>query len=289
MSFALLVVFVASCTSITQNENKTTDSITELKYTLIKNFDDKILVCGPPVESSDYKEQLLKKFDDIAKSEEFNFILNHKDLADTGNWSNDEKLIIINEHERLSAIRLEPFGDKYKFNLISKITKGEVFSYEGLITKDGKIEITKKQEYLEGCPICLSGETLISTPKGQIKIKNLQKGMDVWTVDRFGNRQPTIILETARTIVPENHQMVHLVLKDGRELYSSSPHPTADGRKIGDLRKGDKLDGSEILVSELVDYLEGFTYDILPSGDAGAYWANGILLGSTLKQINKME
>ncbi len=28
---------------------------------------------------------------------------------------------------------------------------------------------------------------------------------------------------------------------------------------------------------------DDYTYDILPSGSTGAYWANGILLGSTLR------
>lgn len=37
------------------------------------------------------------------------------------------------------------------------------------------------------------------------------------------------------------------------------------------------------MVTELVSYSNGYTYDVLPSGDTGLYWANGILIGSTLR------
>jgi hypothetical protein len=35
---------------------------------------------------------------------------------------------------------------------------------------------------------------------------------------------------------------------------------------------------------ELVPYAGDRTYDLLPAGPTGAYWANGILLSSTLAQ-----
>jgi hypothetical protein len=40
-----------------------------------------------------------------------------------------------------------------------------------------------------GCPICLSGDTVIDTPKGQVNVKKLVLGMVVWTVDESGNRR----------------------------------------------------------------------------------------------------
>jgi hypothetical protein len=77
--------------------------------------------------------------------------------------------------------------------------------------------------------------------------------------------------------------MVHLILKDGRELYASPGHPTTDGRKLGQLKVGDSLDGSVVMVAQLVPYNQSHTYDLLPAGDTGFYWANGILIASTLK------
>ena len=76
---------------------------------------------------------------------------------------------------------------------------------------------------------------------------------------------------------------MHVKLQDGREIFVSPSHPTADGRFIGDLRKGDILDNSEIKFIEGVPYSQGFTYDILPADETGLYWANGILIKSTLK------
>jgi hypothetical protein len=71
-------------------------------------------------------------------------------------------------------------------------------------------------------------------------------------------------------------------LNDGRELYVSGNHPTADGRTMGQLFMGDRLDGSEIDLIEYVPYNGQVTYDILPSSETSFYWANGILVKSTL-------
>ena len=76
--------------------------------------------------------------------------------------------------------------------------------------------------------------------------------------------------------------MVHLVLADGRELLVSPGHRTADGRAVGALELGDPLDGSTITRWELVPYAGDRTYDLLPAGVTGHYWANGIALSSTL-------
>ena len=77
--------------------------------------------------------------------------------------------------------------------------------------------------------------------------------------------------------------MVRLIFDDGRELFASPGHPTADGRSVGNLAPGDLYDGASIVSAERVLYGEEATYDILPSGETGFYWANGVLLGSTLR------
>ena len=40
---------------------------------------------------------------------------------------------------------------------------------------------------------------------------------------------------------------------------------------------------SIITTAEKTTYGKSYTYDILPVGASGLYWANGILIGSTLK------
>jgi hypothetical protein len=82
---------------------------------------------------------------------------------------------------------------------------------------------------------------------------------------------------------PTTHQMTRLRLDDGREVFASPGHPTADGRTLAQLQPGDALDGARVLSAKRIRYTDGYTYDILPSGSTGAYWANGILLGSTLR------
>lgn len=132
-------------------------------------------------------------------------------------------------------------------------------------------------------PICLSGETLIATPNGDILVKNMKGGEVVWSVNARGERVAVPVLIASHTNVPVDHHVVHLVLADGRELFVSPGHPVADGRTLGTLQKGDTLDGSIVIIAELVQYAETYTYDILPEGDTQMYFANGILLQSTLK------
>ena len=58
-----------------------------------------------------------------------------------------------------------------------------------------------------------------------------------------------------------------------------------DGRSLGTLAVGDGLDGARVIGADLEPAEEECTYDILPAGETGGYWANGILLKSTLFEI----
>ncbi len=131
-------------------------------------------------------------------------------------------------------------------------------------------------------PVCLSAGTLISTPNGLVAVENLKVDDPVWTVDAGGARVASVILKTSRVAVPAGHTLIHVTLSDGRELWASPGHPTADGRRIGDLVQGDTLDGATIVGLESVSSNQPATYDLLPAGATGEYWANGILIGSTL-------
>lgn len=137
--------------------------------------------------------------------------------------------------------------------------------------------------YIRACPICLAKNTLIDTPLGIVRVQDLQTGAPIWTVDLFGKRVSGIVINTSKTHAPPNHRMVELVLADGRSLLVSPRHPTIDGRVVGDLSPGDLYDGAIVTSANRVAYNDEFTYDILPSGDTGFYFANGILLGSTLR------
>lgn len=166
------------------------------------------------------------------------------------------------------------------------------YACEGISEKLVSINFSKQtitfdrivgEEPLGGCPICLAGNTRIDTPAGPVLVTDLQIGMPVWTIDKSGQRISGVIIKTSKVSVPPTHQMVHLVLNDGRELFVSPGHPTIDGRVVGVLASGDLYDGVSVISVERVSYSESATYDILPSGDTGFYWANGILIGSTLR------
>ena len=134
---------------------------------------------------------------------------------------------------------------------------------------------------------CLPSWTLISTLGGNIPVTDLRPGMYVFTPDVKCNRLVMQIELVSKVMVPGDHQVCHLILDDGRELYVSAEHPTADNREIGGLNPGDILDGATLVSIEKVLYEAGYTYDLLPSGETGHYWANGVLLGSTLSSNSK--
>jgi len=139
--------------------------------------------------------------------------------------------------------------------------------------------------YNRPCPICLAEGARIDTPAGAVAVQDLKNGMLVWTTDIFGKRVALPILETSRTPVPATHYVVHVILSDGRELFVSPGHPTGDGRFIRELSVGDMLDGGRVIFVQSILYKNAYTYDLLTFGPTGNYFANGILIGSTLFQF----
>jgi hypothetical protein len=132
-------------------------------------------------------------------------------------------------------------------------------------------------------PICLSGDTRISTLVGDILAKNMKEGMSVWTTDASGKKVSGTVLLAGKTRAPATHKVMHIKLSDGRELLVSPGHKIADGRTAGQIILGDTIDNATVILANLVPYTQEYTYDILPSGETGMYYANGILLQSTLK------
>lgn len=133
------------------------------------------------------------------------------------------------------------------------------------------------------CPICLASNTLISTPKGEVSVKEIAVGTDIWSVNKRGERIISTVKQVSHMDAPKSHQVIHLVLSDKREVWLSPNHPMTNGLPVKNLRIGDTYDGARVLIADLVSYWDKETYDLLPSGDTGAYFANGILFGSTLR------
>jgi hypothetical protein len=84
--------------------------------------------------------------------------------------------------------------------------------------------------------------------------------------------------------VPAGHEVVHLALADGRTLVASPGHPLADGRLLGTLRAGDRVDDAVVTAVDRILYDGAETFDLLASGPTGSYAIDGIWLDSTLRR-----
>src|SRR6202163_4451321 len=134
---------------------------------------------------------------------------------------------------------------------------------------------------MRGMRICLAATDRIATPAGAVLITEVRPGMTVWTRDASGRRVAAPVLAVTHTQASADQRMLRLTLSDGRVVQASPGHPTVTGRRVGDLAQGDLLDGSPVSTIEELPYADA-TWDLLPAGPTGAYWANDVLLGSTL-------
>jgi hypothetical protein len=261
-------------------------SLPQLEYRLFFNFPD-VFWCDPdyyPVAREGQEQQnAIDQFPTIKSNQtEFSAILEHLKLQNKSVFTDSEKLLIYKEYKELTyAVQMTDLNGSYDFNL--RVGKGQRERIEGNIETTGEIKITKREASVNTCPICLAKGTLIDTPIGQIPVERLTRGMSVWTVDDSGNRIATQIIETSATPVPLFFQFIRIELSDGRSVSASPGHPTAEGKTVADYKVRDTLDKAQVVSSDYTAYESGMTYDILPAGSTGLYWANVILLRSTLK------
>jgi len=262
-----------------------TYSQAQLKYLLLDHYtESRFFFCDPdyyPVGHGDELEKAIAIFPVIRNStEEFEAIVGRTGLQPP--YSDESKLIIYREYKKLNAIPLSPVPtDSYSFSLQIQTDDGGR-RMTGTIRTNGCILEEESVPVFLTCPVCLAGGTFIDTPDGPVAVEELEEGMPVWTGDPDGLRKVAPVLRTAKTPVSPLHAIIHLRLADGREISASPGHPTQDNRTLGMLHAGDELDGAVVTGADSIMYGGGCTYDILPAGDTGSYWANGILLKSTL-------
>jgi hypothetical protein len=284
-----LAVFAVACGSATPAPVAGAPlTITQLKFAVIDSVGVPVF-CDPDfyplAREGGEQASAIAQFPAIqANTELYSAILAHEHLSDT-NVNDQGKLVIYRAYKNLNALTLTKSGDSYAFSMRIRSTNGTA-SYlmvNGTVLVDGVVTVSSRTPTgAPNCPICLAAATLISTPSGAVRVTDIKAGMLVWTADADGARIAGPVLEVGSTQVPAGHQMVHLVLADGRELLASPGHRAADGRPLGLLARGDSLDGSTIATWELVPYAGDRTYDLLPAGPTGTYWADGIQLASTL-------
>jgi hypothetical protein len=130
--------------------------------------------------------------------------------------------------------------------------------------------------------ICASPDTPIATPSGSRAIASLRVGDLVYSVNH--RRFAIVPIREVNRVPVSHHFVMRVQLASGSVLEISARHPTADGRTFGELRAGERLDGVRIVSAHLEAYKHSATYDILPDSDTGAYFAGGVLIGSTLQR-----
>jgi hypothetical protein len=281
---AVLGILLGGCKSQSTTTTAVVKSAYQLEYRLFSNFPN-LFWCDPdsyPV-ARDEQPQAIALFTTIrADQAEFSAILEFLRLTNKTDYTDGDKLLIYKEHKKLNyAAQLTAADGAYNFNL--RVDRGQGERIEGIIKTSGEVQITKREVSVNTCPICLAVGTLIDTPEGGIPVEQLAKGMLVYSLDTAGNRIVTEILDTSATPVPVFFKIIKVELNDGRTLTASPEHPTAGGIAVVEYKAGDELDGAQIISSNFITYESSRTYDILPSGTTGLYWANGILLKSTLK------
>ena len=218
-----------------------------------------------------------------ADGETYQAILEHEHLP-PGDLTDAQKLAVYRAWKLLRAVDLKPSGSQYSFAYRVQPQPDAYQMVAGSVRQDGHVTVTSRTASgRPNCPICLAASTMIATPNGSVRVTDITVGMVVWTVDANGVRVAEPVIDVESVVVPSTHRMVQLVLADGRELLVSPGHRTADGRQAGDLRVGDQLDGATITTWELVPYAGGRTYDLLPAGATGIYWADEIPMSSTLR------
>jgi hypothetical protein len=264
-------------------------SAAELRLFLIETLGPR-WYCDPdeyPVARGTEQERATERYPEMVEEHDlFAEIADRLGIDPAGKLTDAQKLAIYRPWKVALSIPLDQVGEgKYRFDYLAQPAAGaaEGLHTAGIVDDQGRI--TDRQEALSGepnCPICLARGTFIDTPDGPVAVERLRLGDPIWTLDRRGNRVAGTVIALGSTTAPADHQVIRLVLEDGRSVTASPGHPLADGRLLGDLRAGDVVAGSRVRSAISQPYSGGETFDIVASGDTGLYLAGGIPLASTL-------
>ena len=292
-AFALVVVLLAACGGGLASASASplvALSVAELKYRVM-DTGGRIEFCDP-----DFYPIARANEEDLAKAKLAEIQRDTETYAAITKRVGTDALAVYREWKALNALVFGQlsFGapsqpQAYPFNYRSTggpsatASKASGTQIEGNVDLFGNVAIGKRTNSGPlNCPICLARDTRIATPAGDVAVQDLRVGDIVWTIDA-GVRVARPIVAVGATPVPGTHEVVRVVLADGRVVRASPGHPTTDGRVVGALRRGDTLDASVIVSAVRERYEGGFTYDVRPAGTSGAYWANGVLLASTIR------
>jgi hypothetical protein len=266
-------------------------SAPQIRYLLLDKFGEP-WSCDPnayPIaRAGGPNKRKLESFSAIQDdTEAYVAITKHLGLSAGSQLSDEQRLSVSREYKKLKMVDLQLLAEGYKFAIVTH-TPGDAgpksgLRVEGTIDRQGQISVLTKTPVVLTCPICLAGDARIATPSGSVAVKDLRPGMLVWTQDVQHRKIVVPVVRVASLAMLDGHPMMHLVMRDGRELWVSPGHPTIDGRTVGELQENDLYEGAAITSTVIAPYRESRTYDLLPAGNTGFYWANEIPLASTLQ------
>ncbi len=262
----------------------------QLRVAIVERFGPRWW-CDPdfyPIARSDEQAIAIQRFGQMqAEGDVFGAVVAQLGLAGSTTFSDAQKLAIYQLWKEASTFPLDSLGGgRFGFDYVAQPAAGATQGTHttGTITDQGVITIQSQAPAdRPNCPICLARGTPIDAPDGPIPVERLALGDEVWTLDLAGRRVPGLVIALGSTVAPPDHRVIRLVLADGRTVTASPGHPLADGRRLGDLRLGDVVDGSRVVSLDSLPYGGGETFDLVVSGPTGIYLSDGIPLGSTLR------
>jgi len=156
---------------------------------------------------------------------------------------------------------------------------------------DCESSLCGSESFCSGCR-CLPPETLVDTPFGPRPLPTLKPGEPIFSKNRDGVRIVARVVAVKSVPVVSSHKLFSATLADGRKLLGSASHPLADadadadadGRWLGQLRVGDRVDGTEVSTIEQIPFVGTFLWDVLVDSPTGIYFVGGVPLGSTLSR-----
>lgn len=242
-----------------------------------------------PIARADEKDLARQRLPEMQKDAEvWAAILRHNTFGAGVDLTDEQLLTAYRDWKDLQRLPLDPTGPAGIYGATyvirpqpaTKLTE----RVEIRVSTAGKVDVLSRSAAgPPNCPICLADTTLIDTPRGPVRVGDLRVGDTVWSLAADGRRVEAAIVETGSVAAPPGHEIVRATLDDGRVVSASPGHPTADGRTLGALQVGERIDGATVVGLERLPY-RGRTHDLLPAGATGAYWADGVLFGSTLRR-----
>jgi hypothetical protein len=127
----------------------------ELRSILLQHFGESV-GCGPKRDGQTERSAELARFSAIRQdTSAFQIILKRLGLAESKEFSEEQKLLVTREYSNLLRIQLEPLAQKFQFKMLIRDPK-HVFKHNDLFNIDGLIDLRGEITQLKRTPVWYS-------------------------------------------------------------------------------------------------------------------------------------